>query len=127
MSKQSIEILTYTILILLAMFGLFKSLFVQGNSEELIRALQSEGVLLVDVRTPGEFASGSVPGAINIPLDQVASKVDKFRGHDTIVVFCRSGNRSAQAKAILERAGVTGIVNGGTWADVAEAKKSLLH
>ncbi len=125
MSKQGIKKLIFTSLILVAMFGLFKNLFSQGNGEELTRALQSGKALLVDVRTPSEFASGSVPGAINVPLDVLPARLDSLRGHDTIVVFCRSGGRSTQAKAILERAGITGVVNGGPWGNVAEALAAL--
>jgi phage shock protein E len=72
----------------------------------------------VDVRTPTEFAQGSVNGAVNIPLDQIESQLAKFRGKKNIVVFCRSGNRSSQAKIILEQNGITNVTNGGSWEDV---------
>jgi rhodanese-related sulfurtransferase len=78
----------------------------------------------VDVRTPAEFAQGSVKGAINIPLDQIENQLAKFKGQKNIVVFCRSGNRSSQAKVILEQNGFTNIKNGGSWEDVnAKLKK----
>jgi phage shock protein E len=78
----------------------------------------------VDVRTPAEFAQGSVKGAINIPLDQIENQLAKFKGKKNIVVFCRSGNRSSQAKVILEQNGFTNIKNGGSWEDVnAKLKK----
>jgi rhodanese-related sulfurtransferase len=70
------------------------------------------------VRSPGEFTEGNVKGSTNIPLDQVSSNLDKFKGKEKIVVFCRSGNRSGQAKAILEQNGFTNVTNGGTWQDV---------
>lgn len=78
---------------------------------------------LVDVRTPEEFAAGSVKGAVNIPLDQVESRIAEFQGKDQIVVFCRSGNRSGQAIAILNEHGITNVKNGGSWEDVAEEYK----
>lgn len=77
-----------------------------------------KGAFLVDVRTPQEFAAGSVPGAINIPLDQVESRVSEFEGKKDIVVFCRTGNRSGQAKRILESKGIKDITNGGSWQNV---------
>ena len=78
----------------------------------------------VDVRTTAEFAQGSVKGAINIPLDQIENQLAKFKGKKNIVVFCRSGNRSSQAKVILEQYGFTNINNGGSWEDVnAKLKK----
>ena len=81
-------------------------------------------IFYVDVRTPAEFVQGSVKGAINIPLDQIENQLAKFKGKKNIVVFCRSGNRSSQAKVILEQNGFTNIKNGGSWEDVnAKLKK----
>ncbi|MCS6916649.1 MAG: rhodanese-like domain-containing protein [Chitinophagales bacterium] len=91
-------------------------------SEEL-KAVVRNGAFLVDVRTPEEFATGSVPGAVNIPLDTVPQRVDDFRNKENIVVFCRSGNRSGQAKAFLEQNGIRNVFNGGTWEDVAALLK----
>lgn len=77
----------------------------------------------VDVRTPAEFAQGSVKGAVNIPLNQIENQLAKFKGKEKIIVFCRSGSRSSQAKAILEQNGFTNVTNGGTWQDVNEILK----
>ena len=78
----------------------------------------------VDVRTPTEFAQGSVKGAINIPLDQIENQLAKFKGKRNIVVFCRSGSRSSRAKVILEQNGISNVTNGGSWEDVnAKLKK----
>jgi rhodanese-related sulfurtransferase len=55
------------------------------------------------VRTEAEFAEGHVDGSTNIPLDQVANQLEKFKRKEQIVVFCRSGNRSGQAKMILTK------------------------
>ena len=69
---------------------------------------------LVDVRTPEEFMSGPLPGAINIPLheiDQVAAqKLDKTR---PVIVFCRSGQRSYMAQQILNGQGFAEVHNLG--------------
>ncbi|MCA6422449.1 MAG: rhodanese-like domain-containing protein [Flavobacterium sp.] len=97
--------------------GIFNSIF-GGNSNEKLIALVKEGAFLVDVRSPGEFADGNVKGSVNIPLDQVQNQLAKFKGKDNIVVFCRSGSRSGQAKSILEQNGFTNVTNGGTWQDV---------
>lgn len=76
---------------------------------------------LVDVRTPSEFGNGSAPNAVNIPLDEVEANLSKFEGHESIVVFCRSGNRSGKAKDILEKNGYQNVINGGTWKSVSKA------
>lgn len=81
---------------------------------------QTENVLYVDVRTSEEFAAGSVKGAVNIPLDEIQSRLDEFQNKEKIVVFCRSGNRSSQAKSILDKAGIKNVVNGGSWQEVAK-------
>ncbi len=78
----------------------------------------NEGAFLADVRTPGEFAQGHVKGSINIPVDKIPSELIKFKNKKNIIVFCRSGNRSLQAKSILEENGFTNVINGGTWDSV---------
>lgn len=96
--------------------GFFSTLFGTNNGR-LIEAIHN-GAFLVDVRTASEFSGGSVKGAVNIPLDGLPSKLSKFKGKKSIVVFCRSGIRSGQAKRILERNGFQDVINGGTWQNV---------
>ena len=99
------------------MFKMLNNLF--GGGEDLSAIITSE-TFLVDVRMPSEFAGGSAKGAVNIPLDMVASQISKFKNKKNIVVFCRSGNRSGQAKSILEANGISNVTNGGTWDNVAQ-------
>lgn len=102
--------------------NIFKQLF--GGSEPVdLKQIIEKGAFLVDVRTAGEFAQGHVKGSTNIPLDALPSQLSKFKGKENIIVFCRSGNRSGQAKAILEQNGFTNVVNGGTWEDVNQFVK----
>lgn len=102
--------------------GFFSSLLGNRNDGKLSEAIR-EGAFLVDVRTPAEFSSGSVKGAVNIPLDAIPGQLAKFKDKKNIVVFCRSGARSGQAKSILEQNGYRNVINGGTWQDV----KSLVN
>lgn len=106
-----------TLIIILAMLGLFKNLFGQKDNSQL-KEIINQNAYLVDVRTPSEFSSGSADGAVNIPLDKIENQLQKFNNKKHIVVFCRSGNRSGQAKAILEKNGFQNVVNGGTWQNV---------
>jgi len=99
------------------MFGVFKNMFGQMDNKELAEAIK-EGAVLVDVRTPAEFAEGSVKGAVNIPLDRVQSQLSTLKNKKSIVVFCKSGARSGQAKSILESNGIKNVINGGTWHNV---------
>jgi len=75
--------------------------------------LQSQGVPLIDVRTPGEFAQGHAPGATLIPLDQLQQRLAELSGSKDkpIALICRSGARSARAQAILEKAGFSKTIN----------------
>lgn len=99
--------------------GLFQNLFGGGQTAD-IKTIIEQGAFLVDVREPGEFAGGTVKGAVNIPLGLVEAQLAKFKGKENIIVFCRSGNRSGQAKVILEQNGFKNVVNGGTWENVSQ-------
>lgn len=98
------------------MLEFLKKLF--GKNEKLSEAIAA-GAFLVDVRTAVEFKSGSVKGAVNIPLDTVSEQLHRFKNKNHIVVFCRSGMRSSQAKSILEKNGFENVLNGGSWGSVA--------
>ena len=102
--------------------SLFQNVFGGGQTANL-KAIIEQGAFLVDVREPGEFAGGTAKGAVNIPLGSVAAELKKFKGKENIVVFCRSGNRSGQAKTILEQNGFKNVVNGGTWEEVNQVLK----
>lgn len=99
------------------MLEIFKRLFVKPNDSHLREAINN-GAFLVDVRTPAEYAFGSVKGAVNIPLDRVFAELYKFKEKKSIVVFCRSGARSSQMKTILEQHGIKHVINGGRWQQV---------
>ena len=79
-----------------------------------------QGALLLDVRTPAEFAQGSVPGAVNIPLQQLQGRMRELPKNKKIVTFCRSGGRSGSAAAFLRSAGYQ-VENGGTVSSVRAA------
>jgi phage shock protein E len=69
--------------------------------------------ILVDVRTPAEFATGYIPTAVNIPVADIAGNPPTKDKKALVVLYCRSGNRSAKAKTILEGLGYTDVVDFG--------------
>ena len=70
---------------------------------------------VVDVRTPGEFAGGNVPGSINIPLQEIPHRMDEIKKlAQPITLICMSGGRSGQATAFLKAQGID-CTNGGSW------------
>lgn len=68
---------------------------------------------LVDVRTPEEFSAGYIPGAININLQELQQKLSRIPTDKPVIVYCRSGNRSAFAANILKQAGYTEVYDLG--------------
>ncbi|PWT78258.1 MAG: rhodanese-like domain-containing protein [Bacteroidetes bacterium] len=73
---------------------------------------------IIDVRTPGEFMEGYVAGSINIPLDEIRDRVNEIKQmKQPIILCCASGNRSGQATAFLQSAGIE-CQNGGSWLKV---------
>jgi rhodanese-related sulfurtransferase len=72
------------------------------------------GALLVDVRSPSEFAEGHIAGALNIPVHEIEARAAELGPPErTKVLYCRSGNRSAAAAAVLEKAGHKSVHNLG--------------
>jgi len=69
------------------------------------RHLVGAGAALLDVRTPEEFGAGHLDGAINISVDSLAARIAELPRDRELVVYCRSGNRSARAASILVGAG----------------------
>lgn len=88
--------------------------FAGKTSSADAKALVASGAALVDVRSPGEYAGGHIPGAINIPVDQVSTRAaelgDKGR---PVVVYCRSGARSASAASTLRALGFAKVADLG--------------
>ncbi|PJF37085.1 MAG: hypothetical protein CUN49_02020 [Candidatus Thermofonsia Clade 1 bacterium] len=74
--------------------------------------------VLVDVRTTSEFAGGHIPGAINIPLDQLSRRLGEIAKGKPVVVVCATGNRSRTGADMLVRSGHAEVYNlkGGTMA-----------
>ena len=68
---------------------------------------------LVDVRTPEEFRGGYIPGAININLQELQQRLTRIPKDKPVIVYCRSGNRSASAANLLKQAGYTEIYDLG--------------
>jgi phage shock protein E len=97
------------------MIGLFKKLLGLGKPVDF-KGLVKNGAQIIDVRTPGEFKSGHINGAVNIPLQQFQSGISKIKNDKPVITCCASGMRSASAKNMLQSAGFKEVYNGGGWA-----------
>lgn len=76
---------------------------------------RESGAFILDVRTPEEWVAYHIPGSTLIPLDQLATRLNEIPKDRTVVVVCRSGNRSQQGRDILSQAGFSLVtsMNGG--------------
>jgi phage shock protein E len=73
---------------------------------------------IVDVRTREEFMGGNVNNSINIPLQEIQSRIEEFKTFkQPLILCCASGNRSGQAESFLKSQGIS-CENGGSWLDV---------
>lgn len=84
------------------------------------------GAIVLDVRTPEEFAEGHLANAVNIPFEQVTEEFAKrvITKDAPVVLYCRSGRRSSIATEALVAAGYTQIYNGGGYSTLVEAQKT---
>jgi len=76
---------------------------------------QQPNTAIIDVRTAEEFAAGHIPQSINIPLHILLDSIEDLTEFDAIILICRSGNRSRQAKVLLQERGFENVFNGGGW------------
>jgi rhodanese-related sulfurtransferase len=81
------------------------------GAAELVEVVEAGDAVLLDVRTPQEYASGHLPGAVNIDLSDptFAQQIEALPTQETYVVYCRSGNRSAEAATVMSEAGFTDV------------------
>lgn len=88
------------------------------NDGAILEKIRS-GSIILDVRTRGEFSEGAYPGARNIPVQELPARLGEVGAKDaSIVVYCASGARSAQAARILKGAGFSDVSDGGGLGDM---------
>lgn len=92
--------------------GFLSNIF--GGPKVDMKELVKQGAMIVDVRTPGEFNSGHIKGAINIPLQTLDKSLNKLNKDKAIITCCASGMRSGSAKSLLKSKGYN-VHNGGGW------------
>lgn len=98
------------------MIGAIKRLFGIGRPSTDYKEMMKQGAIIIDVRSKGEYASGHIENAINIPLDQLSGELKKLKNKNQVIICCcASGMRSGNAKRILESKGYKTVFNGGGW------------
>jgi rhodanese-related sulfurtransferase len=104
------------------MFKGLMSMFGRKEAEEPDNLFDA---VIVDVRSPGEFASGHVPGSINIPVQELQARLGELDRARPLITCCASGLRSRVAVRLLEASGYASVTNGGSWLDVLKRAKRL--
>jgi rhodanese-related sulfurtransferase len=85
---------------------------------ETIKSLIANGAVVLDVRTREEFAAGAFPGALNIPVQELAQRVQEVPAGKQVLVYCAAGARAANAVQILKAAGYPAVTNCGGLRDM---------
>lgn len=101
---MSQEQIASILLAALVAFWLYRS-FAGKVAPAEARRLVGAGARLLDVRTSGEFAGGHLPGALNVPVGDLADRLGELDPRRPTVVYCQSGMRSASAARLLRKSG----------------------
>jgi len=89
------------------------------TSSHEVKALISNGAQVLDVRSQNEFGQDAVAGAINLPLDELKNAKTQLDASKAVVVYCRTGGRSAKAKELLINQGFKTVHNAGSLANLS--------
>lgn len=94
-----------------------------------LRARDAQGEFLLDVREPDEYAAGHVPGALNVPQAELATRLDEVPRDRTVLTICAAGFRSLRAAQFLKQVGYERVssVAGGTtaWAEAGRPTSTV--
>ena len=92
--------------------GMLRGEHPQVDMESVLRA-DGPGYFVVDVRTPQEFDAGHIPGAVNVPVDELRSRLGELPRDLEIAAYCQVGQRGYLATRILRQAGFQAVNVGG--------------
>ena len=80
-------------------------------SELNARRASSAAPVVIDVRTPEEYAAGRIPGALNIPFDEVAQRISDIDAPHGVALYCMVGPRARKGESALLSAGYTAVLH----------------
>ncbi len=93
--------------------GLLRGDHPQVDVEAVLAASADKRPFVIDVRTPQEFSAGSIPGAVNIPVDELRSRLGEIPRDREIAAYCQVGQRGYLATRILRQTGYSALNIGG--------------
>ncbi|MCG9714073.1 rhodanese-like domain-containing protein [Shewanella insulae] len=109
-------------LLFVAIMGLSAPSYGEEKNPKVAWEHIQQGAMVVDVRTPEEFAEGHLKNAINIPFENIAEEFTKrnIAKDQSVVLYCRSGRRSGIAQESLVKLGYSNTYNGGGYQSLAK-------
>jgi phage shock protein E len=100
-------------------FIIIKRLLGGGKvASSIVKQKLESGAIIVDVRTPDEFRDGAYPGAKNIPLGDLGSRMGEIPKDKPVILYCASGARSSSAARAMKQAGYADVINAGGLGDM---------
>jgi rhodanese-related sulfurtransferase len=105
------RLLALPLLVVLSVIAQAADYMSPGLTPERLLEQQDTGKapLVVDVRNPAEFGVAHIPGAINIPVDEIEARLDEFKHNNGVLIYCINGSRTRQAEAILLGADIPNV------------------
>ena len=118
------SILSLMALLFVAIMGVSAPSYGEEKNPKVAWEHIQHGALIVDVRTPQEFAEGHLPNAINIPFENIGEAFTKrnIDKSQSVVLYCRSGRRSGIAQENLIKLGYSNTYNGGGYQSLINQK-----
>lgn len=113
---KTILILASTLLLIYAGYRTYRYVTMTKDLDKLIE----RGAVILDVRTPQEYATGHIGGSVNISLGTIRERYTELDTAKTYITVCSHGLRSVKAQQLLQERGFKHVYNGGAWADLAE-------
>ncbi len=130
MKSATVQIVFYLALAVVVGWFVYQQFSSVAGLRELDNAsfaeeLKNKQHILIDVRESSEVASGYIPGAVHIPLGQLKDRLQEVPRDRSVMLYCRSGNRSRQAANILLKEGYSDVTHlkGGILGWMGQLKK----
>lgn len=119
---KAIIIIASTLLLIYAGYRTYRYATMTKGLDQLIE----RGAVILDVRTPQEYATGHIEGSVNISLGTIRERYTELDTAKTYITVCSHGLRSVKVQQLLEERGFKHVYNGGAWADLEQVIKAAI-
>jgi rhodanese-related sulfurtransferase len=119
---KAIIIIASTLLLIYAGYRTYRYATMTKDLDQLI----GRGAVILDVRTPQEYATGHIEGSVNISLGTIRERYTELDTAQTYITVCSHGLRSVKVQQLLEERGFKHVYNGGAWADLEQVIKATI-